>query len=222
MEVNPFNWSLTFIGGTFTIVIAVAFTIAALFLYNGPFVLTDHFIGDLGNPALNPVGYIMFNCGLILVGISLMVFMMGMIKWRSKSVDDRLLAFAIVSGVMAGVGFVINGNYSESYAFLNIFWYAVSLVMLLVSILIFDIELQKHPKFIKPIAYYGHMINFVMIVLIILTLLKVFTMALVGVTNVMFWLSLGMTLIWIALVVINTVQLPTPMQPKPQENETQT
>jgi hypothetical protein len=215
MEVNPFNWSLTFIGGTFTIVIAIAFTIAALFLYNGTFVLTDHFIGDLGNPALNPVGYIMFNCGLILVGISLMVFMMGMIKWRTKGIDDRRLSFAIVSGVAAGVGFVVNGNYSESYAFLNVFWYAVSIVMLLVSILIFNFELQNHPKFIKPIAYYGYMINFMMIVLILLTLLSIFTTALVSVTNMMLWLSYGMVLIWIALIEINTVQLPAPTQQKP-------
>ena len=133
MEINPFNWSLTFLGGTFTIVVAIVFTVASMMLYPGAASLTDHFMGDLGNASLNPVGFILFNFGMILAGMSLIVFMYGMNIWRTKEINDQMFTFAQVSGMVSGIGFVINGNFSESFSFLNIFWYAVSLVLILVS-----------------------------------------------------------------------------------------
>ncbi len=217
MEINPFNWSLTFLGGTLTIVVAIVFTIASMLLYPGTTSLSDHFMGDLGNADLNPVGSILFNFGLILAGMSLIVFMYGMNKWRTKELNDQMFTFAQVSGMVSGIGFVINGNFSESFSYLNIFWYAVSLVLILVSILLFSIELQKHPKFIKNIAYFGFIVDFVMIALIILTLVSVFTTTLVGLTNMLMWLSWVLALIWIAMIVINTVQLHDIGEQKPTD-----
>ncbi len=207
MEINPFNWSLTFLGGTFTIVIAIVFTLASVLLYPGTMSPTEHFIGDLGNADLNPVGHILFNFGLILAGMSLVVFMYGMNQWRTKELNEQIFRFAQVSGMVAGLGFVINGNFSENFSYLNIFWYAVSIVLILVSILLFSVVLQKHPKFNKNIAYFGFIVAFVMIVLIILTLVNVIATSLVGLTNLLMWSSWALALIWVAIVVINTVQL---------------
>jgi hypothetical protein len=218
MEINPFNWSLTFLGGTLTIVVSIVFTIASMLLYPGTTSLSEHFMGDLGNADLNPVGYILFNFGLILAGMSLIVFMYGMNKWRTKELNDQRFTFAQVSGMVAGIGFVINGNFSESFSYLNIFWYAVSLVLILVSILLFSIELQKHPKFIKNIAYFGFIVDFVMVVLIILTLVSVVTTTLVGLTNLLMWLSWALALIWIAMIVFNTIQLHDIDEKKPSES----
>lgn len=207
MEINPFNWSLTFLGGTFTIVVAIVFTVASMLLYPGTTSLADHFMGDLGNNSLNPVGYILFNFGMILAGMSLVVFMYGMNKWRIKELNDQRFTLAQVSGMVAGIGFVINGNFSESFSYLNIFWYAVSLVLTLVSILLFSLELQNHPKYVKNISHFGYIVVFVMIVLIILTLVSVITTALISLTNLLMWLSWALALIWIAMIVFNTVQL---------------
>jgi hypothetical protein len=119
--------------------------------------------------------------------------------------------------MVSGIGFVINGNFSENFSYLNIFWYAVSLVLALVSILLFSIELQKHPKFIKNIAYFGYIVNFVMIVLILLTLVNTFTTTLVGLTNMLTWLSWALVMLWIALVVFNTIQLHDDSGQKPSD-----
>lgn len=207
MEINPFKWSLTFLGGTFTIVIAIVFTVASLLLYPGTTSLSDHFMGDLGNASLNPVGSILFNFGMILAGMSLIVFMYGLNIWRTKELNDQMFTFAQVCGMVSGIGFVVNGNFSEDFSYLNMFWYAVSLVLILVSILLFSIVLQKHGMFNKNIAYFGFIVDFVMIVLIILTLADIFTTVLVGLTNLLMWLSWALALIWIAMVVVNTVQL---------------
>jgi hypothetical protein len=217
MEINPFNWSLSFLGGTLTIVIAVVFTAASMLLYPGPATLSDHFIGDLGNADLNPVGYILFNFGLILGGMSLIVFMYGMNKWRTKELNDQLFSFAQVSGIVSGIGFVINGNFSESFSFLNIFWYAVSLVMAFVSILLFCIVLQKHPKFNMNVAYFGYIVDLVILVLVVLTLVNVFTTTLSSFTNLLTWLSWSLVMVWIALVVFNTIQLHDDSDRKPSD-----
>lgn len=219
MELNPFNWSLNFVGGMFTIIVAIVFTAASVFLYSGPFIMNEHVMGDLGNPELNPVGYILYNFGLILSGLSLIVFMLGMNKWRMPMLNERWFDYAQVSGIVSGIGLVINGNIQESATLLSVFWYSVFFVLVFVSILIFNMQLQKHPKFINGIAYFGYIVNFVISILFLLTLSNIFTDATLALTRLFMWLSCGLVLVWIALIVINTIYLHRSAEPKAEDSK---
>jgi hypothetical protein len=153
---DKLRWPLSCIAGIFTIVLYCIFTFSSLLFFQGSFSVASNYLSDLGNYLMNPSGAILYNIGISLAGLTLFPFFLGLFKWYTKQHWRRTLLIATqVVGFIEAFSLIMIGVFPETSGDLHDLWSYIQFALNLVVLVLADVALITHPKFIKAIGFYG-------------------------------------------------------------------
>jgi hypothetical membrane protein len=201
MEKNPLKWPISCTSGILVIVLYCMFTFSSLALYPGPFSITVNYLSDLGNSVFNPNGAVLYNVGIILAGLALFPFFIGLYKWYTKEQWRRMLLIATqVIGFIEAFSLIMIGVFPETSGDPHILWSDIQFILNLLVLILADVALITHPKFMKPIGYYC----FVVAAIQVLTLVLIF---MGNSSSLVEWFTVFTTLIFVGLIVVNMLRV---------------
>jgi hypothetical membrane protein len=163
------KWPLSSIAGILVIVFYCIFTFTSAALYIGPW-SPFPYLSDFGNSLLNPAGAVFYNLGCILTGIMLFPFYIGLYKWYTKEPWRKILIIVTqIIGIASGFALIMIGVFSEDSGAPHLLWSDVFFFLNLLVLILANISLITHPKFIKPIAVYGFIVAAINLAFVFLT-----------------------------------------------------
>ncbi|WP_455285769.1 DUF998 domain-containing protein [[Eubacterium] cellulosolvens] len=187
--------------GILVIMLYCVFTFTSIALFPGPFNPVNNWLSDLGNSSFSPKGALFYNVGCVLTGLALFPFFAGFYKWYTKEKRRKLLMVITQAvGFIAAFALIMIGVFSEDYVAQHMFWSQVFFIFNLVVLILANVSLMIHPKFIRPIGYYG------LVVAVINLLFVVFYN-----TPILEWFTVFTALGYVALLAYNTFRLPMPL-----------
>ncbi len=116
---------LSFVSSIFLVTSYLLFTFLSLINFPTSYSPMSHWLSDLGNPYLNPKGALFYNFGIILTGIGMISFFLGLSSWAMANNKKQnvmlfltqLLGFLGSLSVMMSAVFPI--NIKEVHSFLS-------------------------------------------------------------------------------------------------------
>lgn len=177
------------------------FTILALQRFPGTFSATQYYLSVLGNVNKNPSGAIFYNRGVILTGLSLLIFYGGFVIWSSIQKRSKTLAAVLISGLMNGFSIFMSGVYPEVPHYQTHFTWSLLIFVSLIPILIlFSLYLRRYSGLNKIISYSGFLLAAYNLIFVIYALTE-------GTTSgaLLEWISVFSYIGWIILNVINLI-----------------
>jgi hypothetical membrane protein len=147
------------IAGILVIVFYCAFTFTSIALFPRSVNPLNDWLSDLGNSSYNPTGAIFYNVGCILTGLALFPFFVGFYSWYT---DERwrrsLIVITQVLGFIAALALMMIGVFSEDAGAIHHLWSIVFFVFNLLILILANVSLITHSKFVRPIGYYGFVV----------------------------------------------------------------
>jgi hypothetical membrane protein len=185
-------------GFTATVVYLICTTVAFLQypLAYSPF---ENWLSDLGNPIYNPSGAFVYNLGCILVGLSLLVFSLGLRIWDDGNKRRKiLLMITQVTNIISVLALIVAslfplGQYTPIHSIagkLHIFFAGFFLTFSATIML-------RQPRIPKWFAYFGFlaaMVNFIYGAF----LKSVFIAE---------WAAIGLFIVYVLLISANSIKL---------------
>ncbi|MFW9919310.1 MAG: DUF998 domain-containing protein [Candidatus Thorarchaeota archaeon] len=142
--------------GTLVILIYCSFTLISWLLYPDPYGPITHYLSRLGNVDYNPSGAIFYNLGCIITGILLVPFFIGLIRWHSKKLIQKvLLTIGQVFGMTSGIALVLIGIFSEDQGQPHMTASSLFFLLNFIVLILLSIGLLLHGSFPKIVALYG-------------------------------------------------------------------
>jgi len=167
------------IAGVLVILFYCAFTLTSIAFFPRPVSPLNDWLSDLGNSTYNPRGAIFYNAGCILTGLALFPFFAGFYYWYT---DERwrksLIVVTQAVGFIAAFSLMMIGVFSEDAGAIHHLWSLVFFIFNLFVLILANVSLITHRKFIRPIGYYGlavAVINLLFVGLAYTSLLEWFT-----------------------------------------------
>lgn len=199
---------ISFLSGMVAIIAFILFTFTALALYPGDYTPISNWFSDLGNSSYNPHGSIFFNLGCIITGIMLFMFFIGLYKWYRNEKMEKignwrkvLLIIAQITGFFSAIALIMVGVYSEDYGAKHGLASALFFILLFLVLIMLNLPLLKHSKFLKPVGYFGFAVVIIDLLFIILNAVK---------TNLpvpLFeWLAVFAALFWLGALSFNMLK----------------
>lgn len=191
------KWPISTIAGIIVITLYCTFTFISWALFPPPFSPIDNWLSDLGNSTYSPRGAIIYNLGCILTGIMLFPFFLGLYKWYTEVLWNKILIMANqVIGCCSAFALIMIGVFSEDIIVEHIFWSEVFFKLNLVVLILASVSLVFHQDFIKPISIYG-------IAVAVINLLFVFILG----TPILEWFTVFTALGFVGLIVFNMYRI---------------
>ena len=181
----------------FVIVFYCAFTVTSIMLFPTPFSPVVNYLSDLGNSTFSPRGAWFYNAGCILTGLALFPFYAGFYEWYTPEKRRKILMAATqVVGLVSAFSLIMIGVFSEDTLAQHLFWSEVFFIFNLLVLILANISLMTHPKFVRPIGYYGLAVAVVNMLFVVLTT-----------TPLLEWFTVFTALIYAGLLAYDTLQL---------------
>jgi hypothetical membrane protein len=175
----------------------------SLTLYPTPFSITANYLSDLGDLELNPSGAVFYNVGIILAGLALFPFFIGLYKWYSdKRWREILLIATQIIGFVEAFSLIMIGVFPEN-SFNpdpHILWSDIQFTLNLIVLILADAALITHPKFIRTIGYYGFVVAAIQVVTLVLIFMG-------NSSSLVEWFTVFTTLAFVGLIVINMLKV---------------
>jgi hypothetical membrane protein len=144
------------IAGILVILFYCAFTLTSIVLFPRPVSPLNDWLSDLGNSSYNPHGAIFYNVGCVLTGLALFPFFAGFYYWYTdEKWRKSLIMITQAVGFIAAFALMMIGVFSEDAGAIHHLWSLVFFVLNLVVLILANVSLMTHRKFIRPIGYYG-------------------------------------------------------------------
>jgi len=173
-----------------------AFTFTSIALFPTAFSPVVNYLSDLGNSAFNPKGAWFYNTGCILTGLALLSFYAGFYEWYTSEKRRKFLMVATqIVGVISAFSLIMIGVFSEDSMAQHLLWSEVFFVFNLLVLIMANLSLMTHPKFIRPIGYYGLAVAVVNLLFVVLTS-----------TPLLEWFTVFTALIYAGLLAYNTLR----------------
>ena len=148
---------LTTIAGLAGIVVGVGLGLVAYALYPWAFSPTANWLSDLGNTFLSPRGSFFFRSDMVVLGLALTAFFLGLSAWHrgQRPICKALLALGQFSGIVAAVAMVMTGIDSENQYAAHAFWVTVLFISLASAVWFVGWAPVWHPPLPQWIPYVG-------------------------------------------------------------------
>jgi hypothetical membrane protein len=182
------------IAGILVILFYCAFTFTSIVLFPRPVSPMSDWLSDLGNSSYNPQGAIFYNVGCVLTGLALFPFFAGFYYWYTdEKWRKSLVMITQAVGFIAAFALMMIGVFSENAGAIHHLWSLAFFVSNLFVLILANVSLMTHRKFIRPIGYY------VLIVAVI-------NLLLVGLayTSILEWFTVFTALGYVAFLSYNT------------------
>ena len=151
------KYPVTTIAGAASITVCVSLAGAAYVFYPWAFSPMTNWISDLGNTWLNPRGSMLFRADMVVVGIGLSIFFLGLrALTHGQSLLTRILiVMAQLSGLVASLALAMTGVFSENQASAHALWATVLFVSLAVTVMMLGWGVLSHPGVPTWIGYFA-------------------------------------------------------------------
>ncbi|WP_080936349.1 DUF998 domain-containing protein [Methanosarcina mazei] len=203
-HLNTKKMPLTSLGSFLAILIFFISIITSSTLYNDSYSPFDNWISDLGSSSKNPTGYIYFNFGCILTGISIILSAIGLVRWKTTDhKKNNHIYLSQCCGVLMALALIMIGIFSEDYGVIHRFWATIFFILLLIFVTVTNIALKNHISYMRWIWYYAF-------ISIAIDLIFMFTFSLGVRLPILEWLAVFSGLIWLGLIGYNTLKLEKP------------
>ena len=191
------KWALLPVAGVLVILFYCGFTLTSIGFFPRPVNPLNDWLSDLGNSTFNPQGAIFYNAGCMLTGLALFPFFAGFYYWyTSKKWRKSLVVVTQAVGFAAAFSLMMIGVFSEDAGAIHHLWSVVFFVFNLLVLILANVSLITHPKFIKSVGYYGF------VVAVINLLFVGFTY-----TSLLEWFTVFTALGYVAFLSYNTLKM---------------
>ena len=181
----------------FVILFYCAFTLTSIILFPSAFSPIVNYLSDLGNSTFSPKGAWFYNAGCILTGLALFPFYAGFYAWYTRERWRKaLMVVTQIVGFLSAFSLIMIGVFSEDSMAQHMFWSSLFFVFNLLVLILANICLMTHPKFIRPIGYYGLAVAVVNLLFVVLTT-----------TPLLEWFTVFTALLYAGLIAYNTLKL---------------
>ncbi|AEG17239.1 DUF998 domain-containing protein [Methanobacterium paludis] len=203
MNLNLLKKYMAHVLGLVSILIFLIFTSIAVACFPGNFTPVTNWLSDLGNPNFNPSGAIFFNTGCILAGTIFIPFFTGLYRWHTdKKWDNIILVSAQIVGFISAFAMIMVGIFPETDPKMHWIWSSILFITILIFLILINISLFDHPKFMRPIFYFGLLA--VLVDLFFIVMFRIYT----GLPAPLFeWLAAFFAIFWIAALTYNMLKL---------------
>ncbi len=170
MEWNPLKWPMSCLAGILMIVFFFIFIPTAVLLFPsfninlgpvhywimGPYSIIDNYLSDLGNYIFNPKGADFFNYGLIIIGIAMIPFFLGISQFWEENPHTEILKITRLLGFAAAFALIMIGVFSENAPEpLHELWSMIFFLLILILMGLASYALIDDDNFMKITSYYG-------------------------------------------------------------------
>ncbi|MFX1450744.1 MAG: DUF998 domain-containing protein [Promethearchaeota archaeon] len=204
MEWNPLKWPFYCIAGIAAIIFFFFFSFISYLHFPITYTIFTNYVSELGNPLRNPAGATYFNIGVILTGIALIPFFIGLHLWYSE-VKWRTILIIISQflGFSASFSVIMVGIFPEHLITAHLFWSYLFFILLLIFTLLISISLFTHPDFNRIISLFG----FVIVGLYTLFFYLVINNLFIGLNYILEWLMVIFVFTLFGLIIFNMFKL---------------
>ena len=155
------KYPLATIAGMASIIACVTLAVAAYIAYPWPFSPLTNWISDLGNTWLNPQGSFFFRLDMVVVGVGLVAFFLGLrALTRGQHLWMRLLiVLAQVSGLVSSFALAMTGVFSENQLRAHALWASVLFIALAVTVLLVGWGVLYHHRVPAMVSYFAFVVS---------------------------------------------------------------
>ena len=190
---------ITISAGFAAFVFYCIFTILAIQRFPGYFSATQHYLSVLGNVNKNPSGAIFYNRGVMLTGLSLLIFYVGFVIWNALQERRKILLAILIFGSMNGFSIFMSAVYPEVPDYQKHFtWSLLIFIAFIPFLILFSLYLRRYSGLNKIISYSGFGLAAYNLVFVLYALTEGTTSG-----SLLEWISVFSYIGWIILNVIN-------------------
>jgi hypothetical protein len=151
------RYPLATIAGGASIVVCVSLALAAYAVYPWAFSPMTNWISDLGNRLVSPVGSVLFRIDMVIVGVGLAAFFLGL---RALTHGQRLgikllIGLGQVGGFVGSFAIVMTGIYSVDQFRAHALWASIMFISLAVTVMFIGWGLYFHPRMPSSLAAFA-------------------------------------------------------------------
>jgi hypothetical protein len=151
------SFPLATIAGTASIIICVSLAGVAYALYPWAFSPMTNWISDLGNRVLSPIGSILFRLDMVVLGVGLAAFFLGL---RALTHGQRiwvksLIGLGQIGGLVGSLAVTMTGIYSEDQFRAHALWASIMFISLAVTVMLIGWGLYFHPRMPSLLAAFA-------------------------------------------------------------------
>ena len=149
--------SLSFVTSLFAVVCYLTFALLAFAQYPLPYSPMSNWLSDLGNADLNPHGALFYNIGIVATGIVLLLFFLGLSRWKMENNRRQNLMLRLTQGfgILGALALVMSGLYPINFSALHSF-FSICLYILLGTAFGFSVAaLWYYPTYPRWILIMG-------------------------------------------------------------------
>jgi len=187
--------NISFSAGILAVIVYLALAVLAFIRYPGPYSPMRNWLSDLGNVNLNPHGAILYNIGIISTALLLMVFFLGLSRWKieNKKVQVIMLFLTQAFGILGSFCMIMSAVYPINFLEIHSFWSASLYIMLSTGFAFSVAALRYHKKVPRWLLILG-----------LSTALTVILTSFLTTVYVLEWITVLLFLSYVSLVGIET------------------
>jgi hypothetical protein len=161
----------------------------------------DDYLSILGNSSLNPDGAVFYNLAVILAGVSLVPFYIGLFKTFGEQRGFRLLTLVLVIGMLNSLSVMMSGVFSEDVYDIHYLWSLAIFATWIPVLFLANTALLKQGGIIRWVSFYGLGLGVIdtSFVLYVLTLGT-------GTGAIMEWITIFSFIAWTVLLAIPSLR----------------
>jgi hypothetical membrane protein len=191
------------IASILVVVCYLAFTALAFIKYPLPYSLADNWLSDLGNITRSPGGAQIYNLGMIVTGLLVLIFFLTIYIWKLQSnrIQNAMLLLTQVFGILASFSMIMTAIYPINFPAPHSFWSAALDIALGTSFAFSVAALryyQKTPRWLLAMGILTVLVDFV------------FSVFFNGV-HILEWLTIGLFLAYIFALGAFTRRISSPI-----------
>jgi hypothetical protein len=116
--------NLSFISSLSVVISYLVFAVLSLLSFPTSYSPVSNWLSDLGNSQLNPGGAIFYNTGIVLAGISLLIFFLGLSEWTmaGNKKQNIMLFLTRIFGILGSLSMVLSAIFPINLEGIHSFW----------------------------------------------------------------------------------------------------
>jgi hypothetical membrane protein len=120
----------------------------------------ENWLSDLGSHQLNPKGAIFYNAGIILTGISLIVFFVSLVEWKmaGNKKQNIMLLLTQIFGCAGAIAAIMSAAFPITVEGIHSFWSAILYIFLGTAFAFSVAAMRYHPYYPKWLLILGGLV----------------------------------------------------------------
>jgi hypothetical membrane protein len=151
---------LVFYSSVITVISYLLFTFIAFMVFPNTYSPTQNWLSDLGSSRLNPRGAVVYNLGIVLTGLAVLICFLGIDEWRiaGHKKQNAMLFLTRLFGCLGALAMIMSALFPITLFDAHSFW-SSSLYILLGTAFGFSVAaLRYYPRFPRWLLFLGALI----------------------------------------------------------------